>query len=122
QRELDPHRINTRLPPPVKHLIETGEERELIRIQILNGTSISGLAGTLRDKIQSHSFVDVVETDNADRSNYKNTVIIDRSGHPRSAHRIQELIGTGKIEMDLEEHLLVDVTIIAGEDLKHIVE
>jgi hypothetical protein len=110
------------LPPPVKYLIETGEDRELIRVQVLNGTTINGLASAVRDHIQHYPFIDVVETGNAGNSNHSQTIIIDRGGHPRSAKRVKEILETGDLEIDLEEKLLVDITIIAGSDLKHLLD
>ncbi len=120
--ELNTQRISTMLPPPVKYLIETGEKRELIRVQVLNGTTISGLAGSVRDHIQHYPFIDVVETGNANNSNHLQTIIIDRGGHPLSARRVKEILETGDIEIDLEEKLLVDITIVVGSDLKHLMD
>lgn len=115
---LDPKPLKNMLPKPLKRIIEESKPQDVIEVQILNGAGISGLAGTARDKLQPDPRVDVVEVGNADRYNYQTTQIIDRSGNPKSAAYLKELLGKGSVESNPSKKLLVDVTIILGKDLK----
>ncbi len=122
EAEIEAERVVNMLPPPVKQIIATSEPQETIKLQILNGTGISGLASRYRQKLQPLDFVDVVEVDNADRHNYRESRFIDRSNQPQSAYRLQQLLGAGRLEIDPAEALLVDVTFIIGKDLTEIPE
>ena len=88
-----------------------------IRIEILNGTETRGLARRTRDIFLDYGF-DVISFDNADRSDYDYTLVIDRRGNESLAQRASEIIRADRI---LSEPLQgpeagIDVTIILGED------
>jgi len=51
----------------------------LLTIEVLNGTSINGLAGRTAEMLRSFGY-DVIAISNADRNNYDSTVIVHRSG------------------------------------------
>ncbi len=117
ENNIEVERVVNMLPPPVKHIIETTPPQEEIKLQILNGTDISGLASRYREKLQPLDFIDVVEVDNADHPNYRESRFIDRGNQPQSAYRLRQLLKAGRLEVDPAEDLLVDVTFIIGEDL-----
>ncbi len=99
-------------------MIREGKLQETIEVKVLNGAGIPNLAEVVRRKLQPDSRVDVVEIGNANRYNYQTTKIIDRNNKPKSAAYLQDLLGKGSIESNPSEKLLIDVTIIAGKDLK----
>jgi len=49
-------------------------------VEILNGTTTTGLASRTAELIRGFNY-DVIATGNADRNDYENTEIIDRTGH-----------------------------------------
>lgn len=118
---LSPKPLKNMLPKPLKKMIDQADSRGTIDVQVLNGSGINELAGTVRDKIQPDPRVDVVEVGNADRYNYETTQIIDRRNNPESADHIHDILGTGSIQSNPSDKLLVDVTVITGRDLKHLV-
>ncbi|MGM0380366.1 MAG: LCP family protein [bacterium] len=120
ENQLETERVVNMLPPPVKKIIDSSSRQDVIKIQILNGTSKSGMASKYRQKLQPLEFVDVVEIGNADRYNYQESRFIDRSNQPQSAWRLKQLLGKGSLEIDPSAELLVDVTFIIGEDLVEI--
>lgn len=111
-------KIKRMLPRPLKEIINEAEPQEIIRVQVLNGAGIAGLAGDVRDFLQSYSRVDVVEVGNAQRYDHQTTKVIDRSNNPESAYRVLEILNNGEYESDPSKDLMVDVTVIAGRDLR----
>lgn len=119
---LDPEPLKNMLPKPLKRMIREAKPQSTIDVQVLNGAGIPELAGAVRNKIQPNSRVDVVEVGNADRYNYETTRIIARSDNPESADHVRSLLGTGSIESNPSDKLLVDVTVIVGKDLSHLIQ
>lgn len=118
---IDQQQVSNMLPRPLKEIVKTSEPRKTIKVQVLNGAGIRGLAGALRDRLQHMEGIDVVDVGNASRYGYRVTRIIDRSGNPQSAYRIHKILGTGEVEQQPSKQLMVDVTVIAGRDLKGLV-
>ena len=88
-----------------------------IRLEILNGTPVEGLAE--RSKILFESYgIDVFTYTNADNSNYEKTLIIDRKGKAKAAEKIAEIIKCKpeNIKTQIAEEASVDITIILGKD------
>jgi anionic cell wall polymer biosynthesis LytR-Cps2A-Psr (LCP) family protein len=84
-------------------------------LEILNGTSIDGLAR--RTKALYESFgMDVISIGNADNDQYLNTVVLDRRGKPSAAQRVAEIIRCDRIHSRSEPSTDADVTIILGRD------
>jgi len=93
------------------------EEELTVAIEVLNGTSVGGLARRAANVFQSFGY-DVVSVANADNSDYQKTVILDRKGKIAAAERIAALIRCQRMYSRLEENgdLSIDVTIILGTD------
>jgi len=93
------------------------EEELTVAIEVLNGTSVGGLARRAANVFQSFGY-DVVSVANADNSDYQKTVVLDRKGRMAAAERIAELIQCQRVYSRLEEDgdLSIDVTIILGTD------
>lgn len=119
-KKLNSERVVNMLPPPIKQIINSSPQRDVIYLEILNGTNISELGAKYRDKLQQLDFIDVVKMGNADRSDHKKSLFIDRSNHPQSAYRLKELLGEGALRIDPKKDLLIDVTFIIGQDLAEI--
>lgn len=117
-QKIEVDRIGRMAPRPIKKIIEESEQQEVVEIRILNGAGIPGLAGSIRNKLQKTSYIDVVEVGNADHFDYDTSVIIDHSNNPQSAQRIKNLLETGKLKFNTSKQLMVDVTLIIGADLQ----
>jgi len=91
-----------------------------VRVEILNGTKVGSLAYRMGQKLLS-SEVDVLETANADRHDYRRTVVICRSPDRRAGELVAQRLNfpAGRIEWRPREDAPVDVTIILGKDYKN---
>jgi hypothetical protein len=88
-----------------------------VAIEVMNGTSVGGLARRAANVFQSFGY-DVVSVANADNSDYQKTVVLDRKGRLEVAQRVADLISCQRVYSRLEEtgDMTVDVTIILGTD------
>jgi LCP family protein required for cell wall assembly len=100
--------INDEGPAPV------GDE---INIEILNGSTNPGQAQSLRNYFVEYGF-NIVHYGNAPRSDYEKTLVIDRIGRPSLAKRIADIINCKEVHTRIDKTLLVDVTIIIGNDFE----
>lgn len=93
-------------------------DRDIIVLQILNGTEVNGLARRTRDLFQALGIFDVREFGNAESSQLRTTEVIDHRGDERMARRVAEVIRADRIRTEIhddpaQEH---DVTIVLGQD------
>ena len=117
-----PHYNGELLREAVSQTVATlaGEHQEpaaTVTVEILNGTTVSGLARNAAPLLQSFGYR-VVRIGNADHHEYATTLILDRSGRPELAARVAELMkcrGAGSAA-DAAVALEVDVTIVLGGD------
>ena len=100
----------------------------IFTVEILNGTGVSGLAGRTAELFRGFGY-DVISIDNADRSDYEKTLIIDRSGYQEIVRAFGEVIRCRNIRFDSPDHAnpeidlvvqnfeyLSDFTLIIGKD------
>ncbi|MDR0409054.1 MAG: LCP family protein [Spirochaetaceae bacterium] len=73
----------------------TGSSR-IFTVEVLNGTSTSGLAGRTAELIRGFGY-DVINIDNADSSDYEFTEIIDRSNFNGEAEKFAGIINCKRI-------------------------
>ncbi|MCD6310404.1 MAG: LCP family protein [Candidatus Eremiobacteraeota bacterium] len=102
----------------VQHLLEGKAELdpEKIKIQVLNGCGIDGIAAQMADLLKQHGFK-VIDVGNAMNFDYELTEIIDYNSRPQMAMTIMDIIGKAQLLRDnsgLNEEL--DFTIIIGRD------
>lgn len=92
----------------------SGNIKEKLSIEILNGTDIVGLA--IRAKSYLESFgVNVVRVDNANSNDYENSVVIVYGLEGRGK-KIAELIKCDRIVIDEDTEKKIDATVILGKD------
>lgn len=92
-------------------------------LEIQNGTTVQGLAKNTSALLQSIGY-DVLTTTNADSNDYEKTIIIDHINNPQVASSLGDFIMCDNIiveevqseDASLDANLLVDFTIILGED------
>jgi anionic cell wall polymer biosynthesis LytR-Cps2A-Psr (LCP) family protein len=121
---LFPHYDGQLLKEIVKQTIETissqepfSEDQLTVAIEVLNGTSVGGLARRAANVFQSFGY-DVVSVANADHADYQKTVILDRKGRIEVAQRVADLIRCQRAYSRLEESgdMTIDITVILGTD------
>jgi len=94
-------------------------------VEVLNGTSVSGLAGRAAEMIRGFGF-DTISITNAPHAGYENTVVIDRSGVEGLAEYFAGIIrckiiskensGRENPEENLNVEYHSDLTLILGRD------
>lgn len=96
-------------------LFQDPEEDETVRIEVLNGSGVQGLAGKVARRLREAGF-EVARTDNAERFDYSSCCIIMHRARPRPVERLAKLLNCDDIREGGEEHDGVDVTVIVGRD------
>jgi anionic cell wall polymer biosynthesis LytR-Cps2A-Psr (LCP) family protein len=96
-----------------------------VRLQILNGTLVSGLAHRTSQIFQSFGY-DIAALGNANRQDYAHTEILDRTGNIAQAQKVGSIIQCTRVESKLSSGRTqsqpsaavpaYDVTIILGKD------
>ncbi len=88
---------------------------ERVRVEVLNGAGIPGLAGRARDRLRDMGF-DVVYFGNAPSFDHETSSVVDRVGDPDGARRVARALDLGAVTSDPDPELLVDVTVVLGAD------
>ncbi|MFO8064438.1 MAG: LCP family protein [Spirochaetota bacterium] len=92
------------------------EGADSISVEILNGTSVDGLARRTKELFEGYGF-DVVSFDNAEEDEVEYTQVIDRTGEIDTARRTAGIIRATRITSEpLTEDSAVDVTVLLGQD------
>jgi len=87
-----------------------------ITIEVLNGTSRSGLANSVAEKLKEEGY-NVTKIGNYKTTVSVNTSIINRTSS-NYAKEIKTFLGKGTVKTEIEENAKVDVTAILGSDYK----
>ena len=93
-----------------------------IKVEVLNGCGIKGIAAKTAEFLLYEHHVDVVRSDNADNHSYPNTLIILRNERLEAVELLRKSFGIAQnddvmIQTKPDESLGVDVTIIVGKDI-----
>lgn len=88
-----------------------------IKVEVLNGNGVDGIAATATDFLREQGF-DVVRTDDADRTDYVYTLIKDRAGNLHTARRLAEILNVDTLSVfqEINRSLMLDATVILGKD------
>lgn len=98
------------------NLVVESESEPNVKIKILNGTSIPGLARKLRNDLIRDG-MNVVEFGTSNYPSIYDSIIICRKSDIKSANKIQEMTGIGKIYFVTNTTQLNNILIIVGEDM-----
>lgn len=90
-------------------------ENDMIKVEVLNGSGISGLAVKAGNILKDKGF-DVIDTGNADSTQYSETIVYDRKGQGDIAIKVAEALDIKGYKVDLDEKAKADVTVILGKD------
>jgi anionic cell wall polymer biosynthesis LytR-Cps2A-Psr (LCP) family protein len=91
----------------------------LRKVEVLNGSGRGGLAATYGDKLKTAGY-DVVNTGNADTSDYAKTIItvyVDNSQVRKMADEMKALLGVGEIKTSSTPRSDIEIGIILGKDI-----
>ncbi len=97
-------------------VVDNSEAEQQLKVKILNGTDIAGLAKKVRFKFVTQGF-NVVEFGTAPYPMFEKTVIINRRGEIAPVKKVSELLGVDNIYHIIDSSQLTSVLIIIGKDL-----
>lgn len=97
-----------REPPPDA----SAPEGERVRVEVLNATSVRGLARRATLHLRDRGF-DVLFMGTASEQR-DSTLVLDRSGHPEWAKRVSDALGGARIESRPDSSRYLDVTVLLG--------
>ena len=89
-----------------------------IRLQVLNGCGVKGLAKVVSPALRAKGF-DVRETRNAGSFRYAQSLVMDRVGRPELAQAVADSLGIdrSRVTTEIARNLVdIDVTVIVGAD------
>lgn len=99
----------------LKNLVLSGSGESAIKVKVLNGTNVSGLAKKMRAVLVREG-LSVVEFGTSPYPFMDETIIINQKGESSSVKKLSEIIGTDKIYHILDSSQLNNALIIIGKD------
>jgi anionic cell wall polymer biosynthesis LytR-Cps2A-Psr (LCP) family protein len=100
----------------LRRLFVDREIEQQIKIKLLNGTDIPGLARKLRYKFVNEG-INVMEIGTAPNQMFENTLIINSKGDLGPARRISEILGVDRIYHSVDSMQMNNVLVIIGMDM-----
>jgi len=88
---------------------------ERIRVEVLNGAGVSGLARDVTRMLRDRNF-DVVFYGNAPGGLRDSSVVLDRSGDVADARRVADALGIRAVRSEPDTALYLEATVILGAD------
>lgn len=110
QRQDDPTLTLELLSPPAPP-----STRDRVRVEVLNGGGVRGVAGEARDLLRDRQF-DVVFYGNAPTFDRETSLILDRTGMQGVAWEIAQALGIREVEFRPDTLVYADVTVLLGTD------
>jgi len=98
------------------NLVVDSESDPTVKIKIINGTSIPGLARKLRNDLIRDG-MNVVEFGTSNYPSIYDSIIICRKADIKSVNKISDMTGIGKIYFVTDTTQLNNILIIVGEDM-----
>jgi hypothetical protein len=91
----------------------------LIEVEVLNATSIDGLARRVTRLLRRHG-IDVVYYGSAEPGSVDSTTFVIRRGDSTVARPLLDVLGIGRVISEPSNRRLLDVTILLGPDAAHL--
>ena len=116
--QVTPSRTESHQPMITDEQVQTARSftEDPIRIQVLNGCGVRGMARRIANCLRSKGF-DVRETGNADRYDYTESQVIGRVDDSVLARMVADDLGVSAISMDPNPALVdIEVTVTIGLD------
>lgn len=117
-RELRDYIFTTEAPQPEQADDPAARlQAEGATIEVLNGTTTAGLAALTSDILQQHG-LQVTHTDNGDRSDYAESLIIVYTGKTYTAETVAQILGLPMTAVvhGADTNAEYDISIIVGDD------
>lgn len=95
--------------------VRLGAEDSSVRVIIYNGAGTPGIAGKAAQQLISAG-MRVVDTKNADRFDYQNTMIVVQDGNTGQGELVRAALGVGEVVDKPSEQDVADVIVIIGQD------
>ena len=89
-----------------------------IQVEVLNGCGERGIGQLVMRYLRDKGF-DVVNIDNADHFEYRETIVLDRrgtDGPTEAARAVGGALGTHNVLLQQNEDRMVDVSVVIGKD------
>ena len=83
-----------------------------VRVQVLNATSVTGLARRATMVLRDRGF-DVVETGNT-KGPLDTTLVLDLSGHPEWAQRVAKALAPARVQARKDTSRYLDIAVVLG--------
>lgn len=95
--------------------VRLGADDGVIRVIVYNGSGKPGMAGEAAQALIKAG-MRVVDTKNADRFDYKQTLIVVQDSDLAKGESVKEVLGVGKVVDQPSEQDVADIIIIVGQD------
>lgn len=95
--------------------VRVGERDAAVRVMVYNGVGTPGIAGIAAQQLISAG-LKVVETRNADRFDYAETLIVVQDGDVKQGERVRDVLGVGRVLDQPSAQDVADVIVIIGKD------
>lgn len=89
--------------------------RDRVRVEVLNGGGVRGMAALARDHLRERGF-DVVYYGNASSFDHEITVVLARTGSNDTARGVAGVLGVDSVAAAPDTTRFVDVTVLLGSD------
>jgi hypothetical protein len=86
-----------------------------IRVEVLNGAGIAGLAREVTDQLRAQGF-DVVSYGNASGPGRDSSVVLDRGRNAEAVAKVADALGIDRIEVAPDTSLYLEATVILAPD------
>lgn len=95
--------------------VDPNAAEHTIRVVVYNGAGKPGIAGEAAQAL-IRAGMRVIDTQNADRFDYKKTAIIVRRGDKTRGDEVRAALGVGEVSVDESTEDVTDVVVIIGKD------
>ncbi len=92
---------------------------DAIRVEVLNGAGVPGLAREVTDFLRGAGF-DVVFYGNAGSLARDSTTVLDRAGNPEAAARVAAALGIDRFEGAVDTSLYLEATVVLAADWEEV--
>ena len=90
-------------------------EEASFQIEVLNGTGEPRIGMAVATELRRRG-IDVITVDNAERGDFKESILVDRRGAPRLMKTLARLVRCRVIVEQTRDHPYVDATYVIGAD------
>jgi hypothetical protein len=95
--------------------VKVGAEDNIIRVIVYNGAGVPGIAGEAAQELIRNG-MRVVDTKNADRFDYNESLIVVQDGELANGQRVKDILRVGTIVDQPSEQDVADIIVIIGSD------